>query len=121
MKIIKLSGQKNRNLFTMGFYKCTRCSMLLLRSEFGESIRKDRTRAVTNWCKKCRSFEYYKGKYKDICVSCSRNRKLDNNGICSKCNQQQGIRECKVCGYLLPIFLSFYETKKVCKYCLKLP
>lgn len=98
-------------------YECSKCLVLLSRDNFHEFQAKDRKRDVTSQCKKCRSVDYFSDRYSDKCAQCLGNRKLDKNKICSKCNAESGIRECRTCGEMLPMFLSFYGARKTCIKC----
>src|SRR6266436_5030484 len=103
-------------------YKCAKCKLVKIRSEFHETkIRPDRNRPVTSRCKKCRSDAYFSKKAPgQTCIQCLRPRRLDKNRICKKCNEDTGLRQCRgVCGEILPLYLQFYSKRTVCIECNK--
>ena len=100
-------------------FRCSGCGIVAPRETFHESPCEDRVRPVTSQCRSCRSGAYYARKYPNsTCTSCSQNRRLDKNGVCPRCNEDAGLKQCKRCGDLLPLAWSFYAERKVCKLCL---
>ena len=101
------------------YFECSECKKTLPRNKFHEFHNNLRKRPVTSKCRKCRKEDYYKSKYKTICICCQLHRPLNVNNQCKKCNEESGLRQCKKCNQILPLFLMFYDNSKVCKKCLK--
>ena len=74
------------------------------------------TRPVRRKCRRCRSDAYYSKRYTDRCVNCHEPRRLNNNMVCPKCNEEAGLRECTRCKDVLPT-MWFYGEKKRCVDC----
>lgn len=74
---------------------------------------------LTSLCKRCRSDRYYMNKYPLICSQCKKHRKLNQNNLCIKCNEEKGLRECRRCGKLLVAGLNFHGIRKTCTECRK--
>lgn len=114
------SGTKKRtNLRGMSeaLFVCSHCNLPKPQSRFDEKICEDRIRPVTSWCASCRSDGYFQKRYPTPCSTCGRHRKLLSNGVCVKCNEEVGLRQCRKCGFLLPSLLSFHRKKKTCEQC----
>ncbi len=105
----------------MQTFSCSKCLKDKPRSAFHEAAADDRQREVTSQCRDCRSEKYFERRYPDtVCGQCLKHRPLDKNKICSQCNEDTGLRECKgECGELLSVFLAFYDKRKVCNSCAK--
>jgi len=99
---------------------CSSCRDPKPRDEFHESVSEDRTRKVTSQCRECRSRSYFSKRYDTICDQCLQHRPLNKNRICSKCNEDSGLRQCRGCDELLPVLLQFEGIRKICKPCRKL-
>ena len=72
------------------------------------------------WCRRCRRRAYMVKKYGDpppTCSTCSEIGPVWQNGQCRKCNEKQGLRQCRTCNTLLPTALSFYGHQRVCISC----
>lgn len=103
-------------------YECSKCGRTLGRFGFHETRTNDRVRPVTSQCKECRSESYFEKKYSTICNCCLKHRQIDSNGMCRKCNEESGLRQCYAgCGRVLPLFLYFFGRSRVCKDCVKNP
>jgi hypothetical protein len=101
-------------------YECSKCGRTLGRFEFHETRTDDRIRPVTSQCKECRSETYFGKKYPNTCNCCLKHRPIDSNGMCRKCNEDSGLRQCYAgCGRVLPLFLYFFGRSRVCKDCSK--
>jgi hypothetical protein len=101
-------------------YKCSGCKKDLPRRAFHEFIREGTARPVTSKCKSCRKEDIMAKKWPDtVCACCLKHRKLNSNGLCSKCNSESGLRECYACNKVLPMFLSFTQRERTCKSCRK--
>jgi hypothetical protein len=76
---------------------------------------------VTSHCRDCRREAYYQTRYpKTICAQCRKHRKLNKNKVCVACNEESALRQCRgPCRALLPLYLNFYGTRKVCRDCSK--
>lgn len=99
-------------------FECSKCKLPKPREEFHEAKGEDRKRDVTSQCRSCRSESYFAHRYPDqICAQCQRHRALDKNKVCPECNDEGGLRQCRVCTELLPLFLKFYSGRKTCKDC----
>ena len=95
------------------------CGRKLPRKAFHEWSPK-RKRPVMPQCKACRSQSYLKTKYPKPCPKCHKHKRQNRNGVCTKCNEARGLRECRgVCCALLPIAMCFYSGKVRCKDCLR--
>lgn len=54
------------------------------------------------------------------CYECHYRTLLNSNGVCKKCNLQNGLRQCTgKCQQILPALIGFYEKKAICKACSK--
>jgi hypothetical protein len=60
---------------------------------------------------------YFKRRYPVACAVCAQHRKLFQNGICAKCNEADGLRECSRCGALMPVLLKFHGRSRRCTDC----
>lgn len=101
-------------------YYCSKCERHKPRNAFHEANANDRQREVTSQCRDCRSGTYFERRYPgSICAQCLQHRPLDRNRICSACNGETGLRQCKVCRDLLPLYLLFYTGRRACKNCSK--
>src|ERR1700690_202680 len=98
---------------------CSKCKIYKPRKEFNECFYKDRESTITPRCRDCRSNAYYSKRYDTKCIQCLKPKKLDKNQICGKCNEENGLRQCKECNELLLINLSFYGHKQKCIQCYK--
>ena len=97
--------------------ECSLCGLPKPLSDFHE--RNDRgPGGRMSQCEACRSKVYFKRRYPVPCGVCSEHRRLDSNGNCQKCNELQGLRQCKKCRNLLAVSLQFYGHKTFCKDCL---
>lgn len=102
-------------------YLCSGCGFPKIRGEFHEAHYTDRKRVVTSRCRTCRSGDYFKGRYKTVCLQCQQPRPLNQNKVCKHCNEDSGLRECRgACGEILPAALSFDGKRTTCKSCRKL-
>lgn len=108
---------RNLSLAMPEMYECSFCHKELPRSAFHEAHAVDRQRPVTSRCKKCRSDSYYNNRYETKCGSCQHNARLDKNGCCQKCNTAMGLKQCRQCDELLPLYLMFYGRSAICKKC----
>ena len=100
---------------------CSGCKDPLNRGDFHEARYTDRNRPVTSRCRMCRSNDYFRSRYKTICLQCRQPRPLNQNKVCKGCNEDSGLRECRgECGSLLPAALSFDGKRTTCKACRKL-
>lgn len=81
----------------------------------------DRRRANgrTAQCRACRGALANSKLYPVACLECSRHRRLNSNGVCTRCNAARGLRCCRKCRVMLPALLSFYRERAVCKDCLR--
>jgi hypothetical protein len=110
----------NANLVYMNEkYICSHCKQELPRSAFHESNSTDRGRPVTSRCKKCRSLAYKSKIYTTLCGCCRTPSKLEDNGMCHKCNEASGLRYCRECNSFLPLYLYFFGRMAICKTCKK--
>lgn len=98
---------------------CAGCGRLgLTRADFHAFRR--RARGVTSRCRSCRREVYYAKRYPDtICASCQYHRPLDSDGVCRRCHEETGLRECRGCCRLLPALMAFYGRATTCKECSK--
>lgn len=96
------------------------CGRIRGREDFHE-FKRDRKKQVTARCKECRSEDYYTARYPDtVCGSCVKHRPLDSDGVCARCHEAMGLRECRgPCQGLLPALMMFYGRSKVCRDCQK--
>ena len=100
-------------------YECSKCKEKLPRGEFHE-FQRDIDRPVTSRCRSCRKEARYEKLYPNtICACCNKHRELDQNNICSDCNADSGLRTCKACNQVLPMYLCFTQKRRICKECLK--
>lgn len=120
-EIVALFRGKNisKKVAMSEIYECTFCGRLLDESEFDRNEGLDRKRPVYSHCKQCRKRKYQRARYQEPCIQCYQYTKVASNRLCSKCNEEKGLKECRKCGELLPIPLSFYKTRATCKTCLK--
>lgn len=72
-------------------------------------------------CRSCIEASTNSKRHPVPCAQCGRHRLLYLNGICNKCNTAMGLRQCARCEELLPLLVSFYTGKGVCKTCLYPP
>lgn len=93
--------------------RCSKCGDVKFVSEFHKS--RGSFRGATHRCRSCRSSSYYASRYPETCACCQKNRPLDKNGQCRVCNLEAGLRQCRKCGEIKPLFLSFHGASKVCK------
>ena len=100
-------------------YKCAGCDKELPREEFHEYMDPWKYRPVTSKCRECRRNHRYDSTFETVCICCNKHRPLDTNNQCRKCNEEQGLRQCKVCHKLKPLFLEYYGRSKKCKECYK--
>lgn len=118
--LIRYKFLSKTNLFSkMEMFVCSQCLKELPRKEFHEFCALGRKRPVTSKCKGCRKEEYYLKRYDMVCICCLKHRPLNSNTQCKDCNEASGLRECKRCAEILPLFLSFYGGQRLCKNCKK--
>ena len=98
-------------------FVCSGCGEPKPRGEFHEAHYRDRKREVTSRCRACRSEDYFSKRYETICAQCMRHRPLDSNGICKRCNEETGMRECNGCREILLLFVEFRGARKTCEKC----
>jgi hypothetical protein len=115
-------AKKNNNLsleMTEKSFLCFKCGRSLPGECFNELNSHNRKRTVTYHCKECRSNEYFNKTYPHTqCIQCLRHQKLNKNQICSRCNEKSGLRECKCCKEILPLYLMYYGKHRICKHCI---
>jgi len=99
-------------------YRCSQCRFPKDRSEFHEELRPDRKRPVSSKCSDCRSDNYHATKYDQKCMACLKPRALDSNGICNRCNDAAGKRQCRLCNEMRLRYFDFYERRRVCRHCM---
>jgi len=51
------------------------------------------------------------------CHECSRERPLDPEGLCRRCQLRRGFRYCSICGQKRLATLDFYQGRSECIYC----
>jgi hypothetical protein len=115
----KIFGINNNLIYMQEVYVCSGCKKGLPRSQFHEFKTSSRKRPVTSLCRECRSEAYYSARYSTVCICCLKHRLLDSNSQCQDCNAEAGLRQCKGCAKLLPLFLLFYGANRTCKNCKK--
>lgn len=99
-------------------YRCAGpCGQDLEEAAFHRYRGAGRTRPVTARCKACRREDYYAARYATTCACCLKHRPLQGNAACRLCNEESGLRECRACRRVLPLFLSFYGRSRTCKDC----
>lgn len=98
-------------------YKCSKCEKNLPHALFHEALYTDRKRQVASRCRECRSDDYHATKYDRNCMACLKPRRLDSNGICNRCNDDAGKRECRKCGEMKLRYFNFYGPRRVCISC----
>ena len=74
---------------------------------------------LTRQCRLCYSLKKLAKKYDDVCVGCSKPCIMDRNSKCSRCNKEEGLKQCSVCGMLKLLFMDFYKGFGMCKVCSK--
>lgn len=97
-------------------FVCAKCGRTKARRDFHEANGKKR--AVTSWCRHCRSDAYLATKHETVCPQCMKHKRLDKNKICRHCNAESGLKQCAKCRHLLPLHLEFYSRQSRCKRCL---
>ena len=114
------NSEVNNNLRYMGeSFICSGCKKDLPRALFHEFASGCRKKPVTSKCRECRKEEYYSKRYSTVCICCLHHRPLNSNAQCKLCNTESGLRECKKCLQILPMFLMYYGASKICKNCQK--
>ena len=99
----------------MAKLKCSKCKTLLPEEKFDES---SHARGRAYWCRDCRKkFEYGLRKGYKLCLRCKLPRRLKSNSVCTKCNEEMGLKQCNKCNKLL-FFLHFYKHKYACIDCM---
>ena len=94
---------------------CTKCKQLKPVNLFDE--KPNVQDGKTSHCKECRSNAYHLRTYKYQCQTCSRGSHFE--GDCKPCLIAGGLKRCRVCLQIKLIELDFYNTRSVCKQCLK--
>ena len=81
----------------MELFKCSKCKLDLPRSKFHEFKTESKSRPVTSRCRVSRKEAWYISRHQTVCICCTRNRPLNLNRQCSKCNAEAGLRQCNYC------------------------
>lgn len=98
--------------------KCYGCKRGDLTEEDFHVAGKRGKRQVHSHCRACRASRFAEKKYSGYrCPTCANFCRPDSNGVCQKCNEVQGLRQCRSCGLLLPALLSYWGHKRRCNSC----
>jgi hypothetical protein len=101
-------------------YRCSTCLQIKEQNDFYPRHVEGVSRPVTYDCIPCIQGKYYEKKNMNPmgeCERCQLHRPLFSNQLCRKCMKEKGLRLCKSCLSIQPIYISFERAKAVCNAC----
>lgn len=97
------------------YYRCKVCNYMKPRKLFFEANSK---RGIRCECKECYKLKRLKERFSTECLGCGLPKRVATNGCCKPCNATRGLKECGRCKTVYNIFLAFYDTRTICKWCM---